>query len=302
VLERLFTDQVPVPARPYEGPGVRWRYFGHACVLLETRGCTILTDPVISYSFNDASPRFTYQDLPPFIDFVLLTHTHQDHVLFETLLQLRHRIGTILVPRNSGGYLQDPSLKLILQACGFRNVVDLADMEEVTLGAGKIQAIPFTGEHCDLDIRTKAAWLVRLGSHSMLFAADSRNAVPGLYDRVHDQTGDVETLFVGMECDGAPLSWIYGPLLPRRPERGIDQSRRANGSDFPSAARLVEQFNCREVYVYAMGQEPWLHYISSIHYTPDSRPIVESNKLIEMAAKKGIITERLFGWKERVLA
>ncbi len=103
---------------------------------------------------------------------------------------------------------------------------------------------------------------------------------------MHEQTGDVDTLFIGMECDGAPLSWIYGPLLARRPERAIDQSRRANGSDYAAAMRMVEQFNCRAVYVYAMGQEPWLHYISSIQYEDDSNPIVESNRLVAAAAQQ----------------
>jgi len=39
-------------------------------------------------------------------------------------------------------------------------------------------------------------------------------------------------------------------------------------------------FRCKEVYVYAMGQEPWLNYITSIKYTSDSLPIVESDKLL----------------------
>jgi L-ascorbate metabolism protein UlaG (beta-lactamase superfamily) len=301
ILSSFLTEREPPRRARYEGPGLRWRYFGHACVLLETRDCTILTDPVVAYSYDNVSPRLTYGDLPEHIDFVLLTHAHQDHVVLETLLQIRDRIGTILVPGNSGGYLQDPSLRLALQACGFRNVLDLAEMEELRVDSGTVQAIPFTGEHCDLDIRSKTGWLVRLAGHSMLFGADSRNVNPGMYRRVHEQTGDIDTLFIGMECDGAPLSWIYGPLLARRPERAIDQSRRANGSDYAAAMRMVEQFNCRAVYVYAMGQEPWLHYISSIQYDDDSNPIVESNRLVEAARRKGIAAERLFGLKEQVL-
>jgi L-ascorbate metabolism protein UlaG (beta-lactamase superfamily) len=301
LINGFLTDQKPpVPSR-YEGPGLRWRYFGHACVLVETPDGAILTDPVIGYSFPNASPRFTYHDLPDFIDFVLLTHAHQDHVLLETLLQLRHRIGTIVVPRNSGGYLQDPSLKLALQACGFPRVLDLAEMEEVEMGSCAIQAIPFTGEHCDLDIRSKTAWLVRFGRRSILFAADARNVNPNLYERIHDYIGDVETLFLGMECDGAPLSWIYGPLLTKPLARVADQSRRANGSDYPSALSLAECFKCRELYVYAMGQEPWLNFVSSIHYDRTSNPIVHSDKLIALLRGRGLEAERLFGWREKVL-
>ncbi len=300
IINTLLTDQRPPSGNRYEGPGVRWRYFGHACVLVESREAAILTDPVISYPFPNASPRYTYHDLPDYIDFVLLTHTHQDHILLETLLQLRHRIGAILVPRNSGGYLQDPSIKLALQACGFRRVVEFAEMEELAVGPCMIAAIPFTGEHCDLDIRSKTAWLLRFGRHSMLFAADARNVNPSLYQRIHDCTGDVSTLFLGMECDGAPLSWIYGPLLPRRLERSADQSRRANASDYASALSMVECFNPSEVYVYAMGQEPWLNFVSSIHYEETSNPIVHSNRLVDSLRARNLTAERLFGWKEKL--
>jgi L-ascorbate metabolism protein UlaG (beta-lactamase superfamily) len=302
IVGSLVTDQAPKERPPFRGPGLRWTYYGHACVLVETRDCTILTDPAISYPFDGASNRSTYAELPSKIDFVLLTHAHQDHVLLETLLPLRSRIGTILVPKNSGGHLQDPSLKLTLEACGFRNVREVEDLEEVSFGTGAIQAIPFLGEHCDLEIRSKTAYLVRFEEHSMLFLADSRNVDPAIYKRVHEAIGDVETIFIGMECDGAPLSWIYGPLLLRRPERAMDQSRRANASDYPSAMGIVEQFNCRELYVYAMGLEPWLNFISSIRYDETSNPIIESNHLLETARARGIEAERLFGWRERVLS
>jgi hypothetical protein len=55
-------------------------------------------------------------------------------------------------------------------------------------------------------------------------------------------------------------------------------------------------------YVYAMGQEPWLNYVMSVKYTPESHPIVQSNKLLESCAQKGIVAERLFGEKEILLA
>ena len=61
---------------------------------------------------------------------------------------------------------------------------------------------------------------------------------------------------------------------------------------------LIDIFNPKEVYVYAMGQEPWLEFISSIKYTEESNPIIQSNRLVEECEKRGIIAERLFGEKE----
>lgn len=298
LLRTLLTEQPRAPYASYDGPGARWRYFGHACILLETPDVSILLDPVISYPYDADIPRYTYDELPDRIDYALITHDHQDHVLFETLLQLRRRIGTIVVPRNRAGTLQDPSLKLMLEHCGFRNVEEVSDMEELAIESGSITALPFLGEHGDLDVASKAAYLVRVGGHSLLFAADSCNIDPTIYRHVHREVGDVEVVFVGMECDGAPLSWIYGPLLTRKLDRKMDHSRRLAGSNYARALCMVEQFRCKDVYVYAMGQEPWLNYVMRTKYTEESHPIVESNRLIETCRSRGIVAERLFGEKE----
>src|SRR5229473_3039270 len=222
----FLTTETRKPYASYDGPGARWRYFGHACVLLEARGTSVLLDPVLSYTYDSKISRYTYDDLPEVIDFALITHSHQDHILFETLLQLRHRIRTVVVPRNNGGALQDPSLRLLLKQCGFRNVVELSEMEEMAFGGGSITAVPFLGEHGDLNILSKAAYLVRMNGHSLMFVTDSCNISPQLYEHIHREIGDVDVLFVGMECDGAPMSWLYGPLLTQRLDRPKDRSRR----------------------------------------------------------------------------
>jgi L-ascorbate metabolism protein UlaG (beta-lactamase superfamily) len=256
---------------------------------------------MLSYTYDTQISRYTYSDLPEVIDYALITHNHQDHILFETLLQLRHRIRNIVVPRNGGGALQDPSLKLLLKQCGFKNVIEISEMERIPFERGSITAIPFLGEHGDLNVMTKSAYLLRVDNHKLLFAADSCNISPKMYEHIQRETGDVDAFFVGMECDGAPVSWIYGPLLTQRLDRPKDQSRRLAGSNFERAMAMVEQFHCKEVYVYAMGQEPWLNYISSIKYTEKSNPIIQSNRLIETCRERGITAERLFGEKEILL-
>jgi L-ascorbate metabolism protein UlaG (beta-lactamase superfamily) len=297
----FLTTEGPRPYARYDGEGARWRYFGHACILLETRDVTVLLDPVLSYTYESDVSRYTYEDLPEVIDYALITHNHQDHILFETLLQLRHRIRNIVVPRNCGGALQDPSLKLLLRQCGFHNVIEISEMEEIPVEQGSITALPFLGEHGDLNILSKSAYLLRMGKHKLLFAADSCNISPEVYKHVHNDVGDVDALFVGMECDGAPVSWIYGPLLTQKLERRKDHSRRLAGSNYERALSIVEQFRCKEVYVYAMGQEPWLNYVMSIKYTEESNPIIHSNRLMETCQARGITAERLFGEREILL-
>ncbi len=300
-FSKFFTDQPPRPYVRYSGRGVRWRYFGHACILLETPKMSLLFDPVLSYTYESAISRYTYQDLPDWIDYVLITHNHQDHVLFETLIQLRHKIGCIIVPRNGTPTLADPSLKLTLHAAGFHNVRELSELEMIELESGSLMGLPFLGEHCDLNIQTKIAYLLDLNGHKLLFAADSCNIEPYLYKHLQKEIGDIRALFLGMECDGAPGSWLYGPLYSRRLDRAHDQSRRLNGSNYDQGMAIVNSFNCRETFVYAMGQEPWMNYVMSLKYTPDSNPIVHSDKLIQTCRSRGIFSERLFGEREMLL-
>lgn len=154
------------------------------------------------------------------------------------------------------------------------------------------------GEHTDLNIQVKMGHHIRLKDQTFLFAADTNNIEPKLYEHIFRIMGDIDVLYLGMECDGAPLSWLYGPLLTKQIDRKMDQSRRLNGSNFERGYALVNQFNCKEVYIYAMGQEPWLNYVMSLKYTEESNPIVHSNKLIAACRERGIISERLFGKKE----
>ena len=297
-LKPLLTDEPPPPYQPYTGDGIRWRYLGHACILIEAQGISVLVDPVLSYTYESQLSRYTYADLPDIIDYVLISHNHQDHMMFETMLQLRHKIRNIVVPRNGGGALQDPSLRLILENTGFRNVYEMSELERLDFQSGSITGLPFFGEHCDLAVHTKLGYLVQFGTSSLLFAADSCNIEPRLYEHLRKALGPIDVLFLGMECDGGPFSWLYGPLLFTRMERAMDESRRLNGSNYDQAIRIVEALNCKQVYVYAMGQEPWLGYIMSLKYTEHSRPIIESNRLIKECSEHGVFAERLFGEKE----
>jgi hypothetical protein len=303
-LIRSLVTETPVKVEPHvhQVGETRWRYFGHACVLVESAdGKSVLVDPLIAYETDPTLKRFVLSDLPEVIDFVVLTHNHADHVLIETLLALRYKIDTIVVPAAGGG-IADPSLKLMLESIGFKKVVELGPLGSIQTGLLRLTALPFLGEHGDLDIRSKAAWHVQAGPHSMLFAADSNNLEPRLYDMLRTMFGQINTLFIGMECLGAPFSWTYGPLLPVAIDRKKDQSRRLNGSDFKRGLEVVKSLGCQSVYVYAMGAEPWLQFITSIDPAPDTVPVVNANQLVEHCRELGLTAERLYGHAEIVLS
>lgn len=286
---------------PITNNDVRIRYFGHACVLIETQDVSILFDPVVSYDYPSDIPRYTFADLPEKIDYVVFTHNHQDHVLFETLLQIRHKVGHFVFPSSEAGNILDPSMKYVFRAMGFENLISLESFDEISLPEGRVISLPFLGEHGDLNITSKSAFVVELKGKKIFLGADSNNLDPHLYENIHSMLGDMDVIFIGLECDGAPMSWIYGPLLPKPLDRKKDKERSLSGSDFNKAWKIVQSLSPEKVYIYAMGQEPWLNHVMALDYNPESPQIIESDKMLKQCNDNEIVCERLFGKKEIII-
>jgi L-ascorbate metabolism protein UlaG (beta-lactamase superfamily) len=295
LLPLLSEEPVSLPQRWRERK-VRIKYFGHACVLIEWNGVSILTDPCVApRPSKGGMARFSFDDLPERIDFAVVTHSHQDHFTLETLLRLRPRIECLIVPKAYGVLFGDISLKLLAQRIGFKNVVELDTLESIPLPDGEIIGIPFLGEHGDL-AQGKIAYLVRAGKEQMLFAADSDCLDPQLYQRLRKILGPIESVFVGTESVGAPLTWHNGSNFLRRPTREQDQTRRYHGCNGSRALQLLEAVKARRIYVYAMGKEPWFEHLLGLGTGEDSPQLQESRILIARAGARGFaVTERPFG-------
>jgi L-ascorbate metabolism protein UlaG (beta-lactamase superfamily) len=297
----LFTPEPPVRRAPhYDGDGVRVRYFGHACVLVQTADLAILIDPTMAWERDEGEATLTFSDLPDFIDYVILSHAHQDHICPEVLIQLRQRIGRILIARHNPGDIADPSMRLVLREQGFSNVTALDPLDSIEARDGQITSLPFPGEHCDLDIATKQCVFLNIKGRRLAFLVDSDAVDPALYRRLAERIGSapLDALFIGMECHGAPLSWLYGPLLTRPTKRQDDESRRLNGCTCERALGVVQAIPSMRAFVYAMGQEHWLRYLMGLEYQPDSMQIVESDRFVARCREKGMDAERLRGCRE----
>jgi L-ascorbate metabolism protein UlaG (beta-lactamase superfamily) len=257
-------------------------------------------DPFFAWD-EENEATLTFSDLPDHIDYVCITHSHQDHCCPEVLLQLRNRIGTLIVPRNNTLSIADPSLKLVLRALGFSNVIVLDPLECLSFAEGQITSLPFFGEHCGLDVQSKQAFFVEVRDRKFLFLADSAGVDCSFYHRLSRRISNVDALFIGMECRGAPLTWLYGPYLTSPVNRKDDESRRLSGSDCTQAWAIVQSIGARRAYVYAMGQEPWLKFMMGLQYEPDSVQIMESDRFVEKCRQIGMEAQRLYGTKEILL-
>lgn len=293
VFGSLFTETAPRPYQAAAAGEVRARYFGHACVLLDYQGFTVMTDPTIGYD-ADGHQHYTIGDLPDRIDVVVLSHGHSDHFSLETLLQLRRRIGTIVVPQASGGTLADIGLRVMLEHFGFRNVIELADLQTAEIGPALITAMPFLGEHGDLDIRAKMVPLVRIAGRGFLFATDTSPVDPGLYDSLTSEIGPVDALYIGLECVGAPMSWLYGPLLDAPVSREHDVARSLRGSFAGPADQIARRFGARQVFVYALGIEPWLKHLTGCWYDPEAEQLKQTRLLADLCGERGVPAELLY--------
>lgn len=295
-LSGLLSEQPSMAPDRHIDAGGRIRYFGHACLVLQTAEAALMTDPFISAD-STAGDRYTFDDLPDFIDFVLITHSHQDHVVMETLLQLRGRVGAVVCPRSSRGNLADPTLALTLKHQGFP-VVEVNDFDEVEFPGGKVTATPFLGEHCDLDIRGKSTYWAELGGKKIFIGADSAGIDPPLYRYVKGHLGAADMAFLGMECDGAPLTWLYRALLTIPVSKPMSDSRKLSGSNSEEAAAIMTELGAREAYVYAMGEEPWLGHIMATSYNDDSYQIKQIEEFLGWCKDRGIKSGHLYGQQE----
>jgi L-ascorbate metabolism protein UlaG (beta-lactamase superfamily) len=295
-LSRLMAEQPDLSADRHIDSGARIRYFNHACLVLQTPEAAIITDPWISADAS-ATDRFTYRDLPDHIDLALITHGHQDHIVLETLLALRGRIGSVVVPRSSRGNMADPSLALYMSHLGLP-VTEVDDFSEVEFPGGTVIATPFLGEHADLDIRAKSTYCVRLGGRTIFVGADSSGIDPGLYKYIRGRAGQVDMAFLGMECAGAPLTWLYQGLLTKPVSKKMSDSRTLSGSNAEQAAGIMTELGASQAYVYAMGEESWLGHVMATTYNDDSYQLKQVAEFMTWCADQGITSDHLLGQHE----
>lgn len=295
-LSGLLSDKPSLAKDRHIDGGGRIRYFGHACLVLQTEQAAIITDPFISAD-SDKSGRYTLDDLPDYLDLAVITHGHQDHIVLETLLQLRGRVGAIVVPRASRGNLADPSMGLYLSHLGFP-VVEVDDFDEVEFPGGKVTATPFLGEHCDLDIRGKTTYWVRMAGKSVFVGADSSGIDPVLYRYIRSHLGHADMAFLGMECDGASLTWLYQALLTAPVTKKMSDSRKLSGSNAEQAAAIMTELGADEAYVYAMGEESWLGHVMATTYNEDTYQLKQIDEFLTWCADHGVKAEHLLNQRE----
>lgn len=147
-------------------------YIGHATVLINFFGTTILTDPVYSHRLGVILKRKVYpglklEDLPR-LDFVVASHPHLDHFDRPTLRRLAHKTANLVIPKNTSDLITN---------LGFSRFTELHWEDELDLNGLKIQAIK--PQHWGARLpwesipRGYNSYLLRKNGINILFAGDT---------------------------------------------------------------------------------------------------------------------------------
>lgn len=89
-------------------------WFGHSSYYLQLNGKKILVDPVLGGSASPVrfttlaftgTDVYTTDDIPP-IDYLFITHDHWDHLDYETILKMKHKVGKIITGLGTGAHLE----------------------------------------------------------------------------------------------------------------------------------------------------------------------------------------------------
>ncbi len=175
------------PARAKPRPG-EWpndqlsaAWLGHATVLLNFFGITILTDPVllrrigIPLPFTAIGPKrltapaLTVEELPP-IDLILLSHAHFDHLDWRTLRRFDGRTQVVTASRTRD----------LLGWTRLRRITELGWGEETTVEtvAGSLLVRAFPVRHWGArlrsdDYRGYNGYVLERHGHRIIFAGDT---------------------------------------------------------------------------------------------------------------------------------
>jgi L-ascorbate metabolism protein UlaG (beta-lactamase superfamily) len=290
-LGGLLTDEPTFAPDRYAVANGRARYFGNGCVVLQTPRGTVVSDPFIS-SGDNAPGQYTLDDLPDYIDLAIITGGRPNRTVLETLLQLRGRIGRVVVPRAQHAGECEPSLALYLSQVGM-SVVEVDDFDEVRFPGGKVVATSFVDSHADGPRQVRSTYCVRLADATVFLGCDSLTPDPSIYRDMREQIGRIDMAFIaiGSESEAAGLG---GDALD-----GHASTSDPAGGDLVELARvIVSELKAEEIYLYATGGGPGLSaqcFPNRVEKRCLARQVEQIN---HWCSGQGIISGRLHGKRQ----
>lgn len=189
-------------------------WFGHSSYFMQIDGKTFLVDPVLSGAASPiaATTRsypgtdiYTASDIPE-IDFLLISHDHWDHLDYETVIQLRPKIKTVVCGLGVGSHFE---------SWGFsRKIIIEKDWnQQIDLGGFTINTCParhFSGRGFK---RNQSAWMsfvLKTPTKNLYLGGDS--GYDSHFTEIALKYGPFDLAI--LECGQYNKNWKYIHLLP----------------------------------------------------------------------------------------
>ena len=198
-------------------------WFGHSAFLLEMDGLKILIDPMLGESpapHPYLGPKRYSKELPieieklPFIDVIILSHDHYDHLDYESIQKLKGKVGQYYAPLGVGNHLIEWGIeKEKVHELNWWDSINFSGIELVCCPARH-----FSGRGL-LDRATTlwCSWVITGKKDNIYFSGDSG------YDTHFKEIGDKYGPFdiSMMECGQYNEDW---KLIHMMPEEAVQAS------------------------------------------------------------------------------
>ena len=210
-MEKIDPENVAYNARDIG----RLTWFGHSACLLEIDGRKILFDPMLGQNAGPLpwmSPQRFNRELPieiealPFIDAVLISHDHYDHLDYGSIKKLKEKVGMFYVPLGVGAHLRAWGVK-------DENISELNWWDEVQFKGFTFICAParhFSGRGLSKNITLWCSWIIQSSEQRFYFSGDSGYGPH--FREIGEKYGPID--FVMMECGQYNELWHNIHLMP----------------------------------------------------------------------------------------
>ncbi|NEW06194.1 hypothetical protein GK047_09240 [Paenibacillus sp. SYP-B3998] len=191
-------------------------WFGHSASMLMMDGKTLLLDPMFGRTPSPfpifGKPRYSGEmpfkiDEFPVIDAILLSHDHYDHLDYESIQKLKHKVKKFLVPIGVGSHL-------VRWGIAPDNIQECDWWEELTYEGIHLVCTPavhFSGRSLtDRNSTLWCSWVINGGQTKVFFSGDSGYGAH--FKKIGDKYGPFDLTL--MECGQYDERWSDIHMMP----------------------------------------------------------------------------------------
>ncbi|MGB3260866.1 MBL fold metallo-hydrolase [Paenisporosarcina sp.] len=184
-------------------------WFGHSTVLLNLHGKTVFIDPMLGSSpspFPQIGMKRYSENLPfdikeiPSIDIVLYSHDHYDHLDYESVNLLKHKVGQFIVPLGVGSRLEGWGVAPEkIKELDWWDTFDHLDIQFTSTPARH-----FSGRSLfDHNSTLWSSWVIKSGETNIFYSGDS--GYDTHFKEIGEKYGPFD--FTMMECGQYDNRW-----------------------------------------------------------------------------------------------